>query len=142
MHTTLLTLFLLLNPASSGTESCQAQQTEDFSPFFKTFSQSKPFAIERTITPLKQVVWEYGLDENGKDASIARTVEVSAAQYKASPTLAAYMQENGLTSKTKSTTENIAVVEVFMPASDWLLSYHFVRRGNCWYLQEFQDHSL
>ncbi|MBS1190554.1 MAG: hypothetical protein H6R10_2346 [Rhodocyclaceae bacterium] len=52
------------------------------------------------------------------------------------------MRENGLVSKIRKLAARIAVVEVFKPDSDWLTTYHFLRKGNCWFFHEYQDHSL
>ena len=121
---------------------CRAMQPEAFAAFFSRFADEKPFAVTRTIFPLQQVRWEYGVDAKGNDVSTPVRSRVSKVAFSATPSLSAYMQKNGLTSKIKEITTNTAVVAVFKPDTDWLTTYHFSLKGNCWFFHKYQDYSL
>jgi chlorite dismutase len=120
---------------------CQVTTIERFAPFFSQFADSKEFADNRTLYPLKVTRNEYGVDANGRNASLKIQSMVSKAENASYPTLSVFMQTNSLESKRKTLSSRSAVVEVFRPDSDWLLSYHFQRRSNCWYLLRVEDHS-
>lgn len=136
----LICLLFLAVPGLAG--ACEAAQPESFAPFFTRFAADKGFAVSRTQYPLQVLVWEYGVDAGGKDASAARRSQVSRVADAKAPSLSASMRDQGLTSRPKHVGPRTAVVEVFKPDTDWLMTYHFRRLGRCWYLQEFQNHSL
>jgi hypothetical protein len=123
-------------------QTCDAQKPENFHQFFVKFSESKRFAVSRSLFPLKVVQWEYGVDENGKEESSTKISYTEKIVFQTTPPLSAYMREHGLESKIKSTKSNSSIVEVFKPETCWVETWHFVRKGNCWYFHEHQDHSL
>ena len=142
MHRFAILLSLMFYSALSAGSVCESVAREDFSVFFSRFSDDRQFAINRTIFPLRALKWEFGIDSNGKDESAPVRSRITKAKYAGAPNLSVYMKENGLTSKIKSATSRFAVVEVFKDGTDWLTTRHFERKGNCWFLYEYQDHSL
>jgi hypothetical protein len=142
MHRFAIILSMMFYSALSAGSACESVKREDFSVFFSRFSDDRQFAFNRTIFPLRALKWEYGIDSNGKDESAPVRSRISKEKYASAPSLSVYMKENGLTSKIKSSTSRSAVVEVFKDGTDWLTTRHFVRKGNCWFLYEYQDHSL
>jgi hypothetical protein len=142
MHRFAILLSLMFYSALSAGSVCEPVAPEDFLEFFSRFSDDRQFAINRTIFPLRALKWEFGIDANGKDESAPVRSRIPKAQYASGPSLSVYMKENGLTSKIKSATSRSAIVEVFKDDSDWLTTRHFVRKRNCWFLYEYQDHSL
>jgi hypothetical protein len=121
---------------------CQVTTVERFASFFTQFADGKEFASNRTLYPLKVIRNEYGVDANGKDEQKKVESMVSKAADASYPTLHVFMQTNSLKSELKTLSSRSAVVEVFKPDTDWLLTYHFQRRGNCWHLQQIENHSL
>lgn len=122
--------------------NCTAPAPEDFAPFFSRFSDDKSFSVERTVFPLRALKWEYGVDSKGRDESAPRRFTVSKKRYAATPSVSNTIKDNGLTSRYKPEKTGAVVVEIFKEGSDWFTSHHFKRVGNCWYLYEYQDHSL
>lgn len=142
MRRTLILTFLLLQSALAVAGVCAASSPEEFAPFFSKFSDDKHFAVSRTVFPLRVLKWEYGIDSQGKDESAPRRFRISKSQYETTPSLSSSMKENGLVSRVKSVSTRSAIVEVFKEDTDWLTSHHFKRVSRCWYLHEYQDHSL
>jgi hypothetical protein len=134
-------ILALLFPSISLADGCNATTREDFGSFFSKFREDQGFSVNRTHFPLKAFQWEYGLDENGKDDSAPRRYRISKFEYEKSPSLSASMKKEGLDFKIKSIKARTAIVEVFKPDTGWLMSYRFIRKGNCWFLDEFGDHS-
>jgi hypothetical protein len=138
-----LALFLLLMwSVLAVAGNCTGSYQEEFAPFFSTFAADKSFSVERTRFPLRAMKWEYGIDSKGKDESAPRRFNVSKEKFASTPSIATTIKDHGLTSRIKSVQTRIAVVELFKEGSDWFTSHHFKRVGNCWYLYEYQDHSL
>lgn len=123
-------------------EDCKAKVREQFSAFFSRYETDKQFAISRTTFPLRSLKREFGLDEKGRDVPSVIRSSISQAQFSASPALSTYAKENGLSSRIKPPAARSAIVEVFKPDTDWLISYHFQLKGSCWFLSEYQDQSL
>ncbi|MEN6630641.1 MAG: hypothetical protein ABFC42_13475, partial [Sulfuricella sp.] len=101
----------------------------------------KTFAISRTPYPTTTIRHEYGL-EDGKGVDTKIKVKVTKAMDAATPTIEQILQRNSMAFELKSRSSRAAVIEVFKPGTDWLLSFHFVAKGNCWYLDHIEDHSL
>jgi hypothetical protein len=141
MRALLAAILVLLYPTLSIADSCKAADPEEFGSYFSKFMEDHGFSVSRTFFPLKALQWEYGLDENGKDDSAPRRFHISKLEYEKSLSLATSMKKNGLAFKIKGVKTRSAIVEVFKPDTGWLMSYHFIRKGNCWFLDEFQDHS-
>ena len=142
MRGTLVLFVLLLQSALAVASVCNASSPEEFAPFFSKFSGNKHFAVSRTLFPLRALKWEYGIDSHSKDESAPRRYHISKAQYESTPSLSSSMNEHGLTSREKSIGKCTAIVEVFREGTDWVTSHHFKRIGHCWFLYEYQDHSL
>lgn len=141
MRALLAVILVLLCPTISIADSCKAVDREEFSSFLSRFMKDHSFSVSRTLFPLKSLKWEYGLDGDGKDDSAPRRSLISKLEYEKSLSPATSMKKNGLAFKIKGIKPRSAIVEVFKPDTGWLESYHFIRKGNCWYLDEFQDHS-
>lgn len=139
MRTIILLALMALAPASYA--QCEAQAKEPFADFFTRFAASKAFAINRTLYPTKTIRHEYGL-EDGKEVHDKVETTVTRVMDATSPTITELLQRNSMESKQRSLSSRVAVVEVFKPDSDWLLTYHFQARGNCWYLHHIEDRSL
>jgi hypothetical protein len=138
----LIAIFFCWIPLHLIAGECWSTETEDFTAFFFRFANEKPFAVTRTIFPLKQVRWEDGIDAKGNDDSAPIYSSISKVEFSAEPSLSTYMKENGLVANIKQLATNDAVVEVFKPDTDWLTTYHFLLKDNCWFLHEYHDHSL
>jgi hypothetical protein len=136
---TFLAAMLLTSQAQA--QGCLSTRPEAFSSFFRQFSASKPFAITRTIYPLVVKRHEYGL-ENGKDQHTVIATKVSLKEDSAQPSLATVMKANGLVYKISSQAGTEVIVDVFLPASDWLLHYRFINKSGCWQLREIEDMSV
>ena len=142
MRRTLVLIVLLLQATLAVAGVCTASSPEEFAPFFSKFSDDKHFAVSRTVFPLRALKWEYGIDSQGKDESAPRRFRIPKAKYETTPSLSSSMKEHGLTSRVKGVSTRSAIVEVFKEGTDWLTSHHFKRIGRCWFLYEYQDHSL
>jgi hypothetical protein len=142
MHRFVALALLMLYSTLSVAGVCESVAPEEFAVFFSKFTDDKQFSIGRTIFPLRALKWEFGIDASGKDESAPVRSRIPKEKYANAPSLSAYMRENGLTAKIKNVTSRSAVVEVFKDGTDWLTTRHFVRKGNCWFLYEYQDHSL
>ena len=135
-------LLSVMYSALAGAHDCAATSPESFSVFFAKFADDKPFSVSRTLFPLRALKWEYGIDSKGKDESAPSRFTVPKNRYAATPSISATIKEHGMTSRIKSAESHMVVVEIFKDGSDWYTSHHFKRVGNCWYLYEYQDHSL
>ena len=134
--------FLLIAFVSASYAKCEATTKESFVVFFPRFAASKVFATDRTIYPSKTIRHEYGLDSRGKDVDVSVETVVTKKMDARYPSIGEFMKTNSMESKQKSLSSSNAVVDIFKPDSDWLLSYHFQLRGKCWYLYHIEDHSL
>lgn len=137
----LLFIILLFAVSNTSAAPCTSEVTEDFGIFFAKFSEDKSFAVNRTLYPTYIEQHKYGI-ENGKEAHSSIKTKVTKSTDLATPTITEILRKKNMESKVKSLTIKNAVVEVFKPDTDWLLSYHFMVRGSCWYLHHIEDHSL
>lgn len=138
---TLIVFLLLTFPLIVGAK-CRAQSNELFSHFFVRFGSDKDFAINRTLYPYVTLAHEYGVDEKGNDDSRVTKSWVTQEEDRSAPTLSVYRQKNGLIIGHTKIGASKATVVVEKPDTDFVLSYHFKRRGKCWYLEYVEDHSL
>lgn len=136
----LVSLILLGVPLSTPAE-CKPGGREEFAPFLRLFAEQKPFATIRTIYPTYVLRHEYGVEDNQEVHSIVKT-RVSKVADASTPTMNEIAIKNGLQLTTQSQNRTKVIVRMEKPDTDWLLSYHFVRRGNCWFLHHMEDHSL
>lgn len=142
MIRTSLLILLTISPALASAGKCNAPAQEDFAIFFSRFSDDKRFSVERTMFPLRVVKWEYGLNAKGQDESAARRYTVAKDRLAAMPPLSTTVKNQGLSTRFQSVRSRLAVVEIFKEGSDWFTEHHFKRVGHCWFLFEYQDHSL
>jgi hypothetical protein len=140
MRIALILIFLLLHTTFAAAGVCSTPAAETFEKFFSRFSTDKHFSVSRTLFPLRAL--KSVANARSDDESLPRRFHISRPQYEAMPSLAAYMDENALGSRLKHPGKRVATVEIFKEDSDWLTSHHFKRIGNCWFLYEYQDHSL
>jgi len=133
-----LVLLRLLLPASAFAQ-CDSRRPEPFAAFFKTFGRDKAFAVSRTAYPLRML--RYYDAENAQGFNITSTL-IQQAEDAAEPALAAVAHANGLQLYASSIAARTATVRMEKPDTDWLLTYHFVRKGRCWYLDRIENFSL
>lgn len=136
----LISLVLFVVPLSTLAE-CKATGRENFAEFFSLFAEQKSFAIARTIYPTYVLRHEYGVEDDKEVHSVVKT-PVSKSTDASSPTMNEFALKNGLQLTTQSQKGKASIVRMEKPDSDWLLTYHFVRRGSCWFLHHIEDHSL
>lgn len=135
----MLLLAALMLPASA-VANCRSSAAEPFARFVDAFGRDKAFAVTRTEYPLSLLKHGESDEEEGGRA-IVRT-RVSKHDDAAMPAMAEFARENGLELSTRSLQKTSAIVRMEKPDTDWLLTYHFVRKGACWYLRRIEDHSL
>jgi hypothetical protein len=135
----LLMLSCLSISAFARDDECMSSGQEDFSRFFADFTSDKAFAVRRTIYPLSVVHWHHGMD--GTEVAPPERSALEQQQDEARPSLSAFIQENGLASSILDASSKAAIVEVSREGTSWVMTYHFLRKGGCWFLREFQDHS-
>jgi hypothetical protein len=138
----LVLIFAMLLPVSAFSSECKSGKSEEFTNFFTRFANDKMFATSRITWPLPAIRWEFSVDEAGNDEYTPVRTLILQEQYSASPSLSEFISQNNMKSKIQSLTANTAVVEIFKEDTDWSMTYHFSLTGNCWVLQEFQNHSL
>lgn len=131
-------LLVLLLPLGALAQ-CRSDGPESFATFIETFGRDKAFAVTRTEYPLTSLRYSPADNEKGSDVV---TTRIGRADDAAAPQLGAIARADGLQLSTSSLTANTATVRMEKPDTDWLLTYHFVRNGLCWYLQRVEDHSL
>jgi hypothetical protein len=126
----------------SFSEACSTDRPEDFNNYISLFSTDINFSATRVIYPLKVLVWEYGLDENGKDDSGYLEKNISITEFKKWPTLNEVMSKNGLLNKIKSQTKDKVKMELYKEGTDWQIFYYFKIQNGCWYLWKYENASL
>jgi hypothetical protein len=126
-------------PLSAFAQECSSSSQEAFAGFFSEFVSDKAFAVGRTIYPLSVVHWHHGMD--GHDVAPPRRSTREREQDQALPRLSAFMQENSLDANILDVGSRAAIVEVAKEGTSWVMTYHFLRKGGCWFLRELQDHS-
>jgi hypothetical protein len=137
-----ISFFVLIAFVSASYAKCEVATKESFDDFFPRFAASKDFATDRTIYPSKTIRHEYGLDSQGKGVDVSVETVVTKKMDAPYPPIGEFMKTNSMESKQKSLSSRHAVVDIYKPNSDWLLSYHFQLKGRCWYLHHIEDHSL
>ena len=142
MHTAVV-LVLLAALSTNAAAACSPARPEAWGAFFDLYSSSHQFALERTRFPLSVLVWEYGVDEKGQEASGPRRLTVSRAEYaKDGTALAPHAKAHGLKLRTKSQSSTAAMVELFQEDTDYLVLYHFHSVRGCWLLRQIENQSL
>jgi hypothetical protein len=126
-----------------ATEPCRSKKAEDFATFFTKFSIEKQFSLSRVIFPLQNFKWEYGTNEKLEDLSSATKTLISRKQYEAWQTLAEAIKTDNLESHIENTNSQYIRVRFTVHASDWFDdTYHFMRKGKCWYLYTIEDRAV
>jgi len=133
---------LLFVPALAWAGVCNSPGREDFLTFFFHFSNTKDFAVSRTIYPLKVLAQKYGIDELGNDLSTSTRLLRPKREDAQLPSLSSTLQEGNLIAKVHEKSADSYVVQVFGQNSEWGQTYHFLRKGNCWFFHEFREHSI
>lgn len=133
-------LLLLLLPLNALAD-CQRHLPEQFDGFIGRFKREKAFAQARTLYPTYSLRHEYGY-EDGKEVHSTDKTVISKEEDAVTPPMSVFARENGLRLRTTRLSKAAATVSMERPETDWLLTYHFARRGNCWYLHHIEDHSL
>lgn len=139
MHRLLLLLLSLILSAHAGAYECRTEELENFNLFLDRFTGDKAFAVGRSLYPLSVVDYRHGPD--GIDPVPSKRSALAREEDEKLPTIEAHMRENGLISQVLVSDFKVAVVEVYKDGTDRATSYHFQRRGRCWYLREMQNHS-
>ena len=132
---------LLLSIAIRAQAACESMRPENFGIFFSRFAEQKPFSTERTIYPTYTLRHEYGL-EGGKEVHSATRTPISKLADASAPTINETVRKNGMQLSTQLEKTEEVIVKMEKPDTDWLLTYHFGRHGNCWLLHHIEDHSL
>ena len=130
----------LLAPAGAAAQ-CTSGPDEPFGKFVGAFASDKRFAMARTHYPLPMRRHPKG---DGEPAPGATGVETRLRQDEdaQAPPLAGYARANGLQLRVASSDAAQATLRMEKPDTDWLLTYHFIRDGRCWFLVRIEDHSL
>jgi len=118
--------------------ACKLKSPEPFARFFASFAEDKGFAAQRTRYPLDVWRHEFGIQDEPLIVKNQTTREQDAGY----PSVGAFARDNGMAFATTALARSEATVRMAKPGTDWLLTYHFTRGGNCWYLQRVEDHSL
>ena len=137
----LLLTFIFLVISNTASALCNSGVDENFGVFFAKFSDEKKFSVNRTLYPTYTLRHEYG-EKNGKEVHTTVKTIISKHDDSATPTITEILRRNGMETKIKSKDSTNALVNVYKPDTDWLLSYHFKLRSSCWYLHHIEDHSL
>lgn len=135
-----LILLSLLLP-SSAFAGCKAGAPEPFAQFIAAFARDKPFAVARTRYPMTILRHETGY-EDGKEVHATVTTRVAKTDDAVLPTMEQFARDKGMLLRTSLLRRVSATVRMEKPGTDWLHTYHFARRGGCWYLRRIEDHSL
>ncbi|MGC4061737.1 MAG: hypothetical protein QM749_13160 [Aquabacterium sp.] len=139
---TRLIVTLAMAPALSWAADCSPKKPEKFVDFLPAFSDSKGFALERTVLPLPLLQWSEGaIDTEGRSLHGPRRSYLSASEYWRWPSLNKYMQDNELLSHVKSQTSTAAAVEVFKEGQEGQVVFNFKVKGGCWYLWQYEVHA-
>ena len=141
IRTAIAAAMLALIGTPLAASACDALRPENFSNFFDHFSNDKNFAFSRIIYPSTRVRLEYSI-ENGKQQITEQRRRVTRQGDAASSALGDYIKANQLEFTVDDSTKGKAVVDVFKPDRDWILSYHFMSKNGCWFLREIQYHAL
>lgn len=120
---------------------CHSSQPEAFPRFFEQFAADKPFSVSRPVYPGYVVRHDVEAEMENPGAHTVR-IPVSREDDAATPTIAEQVRKNGMRTRIRELSSTQAVIELFKPDTDWLLSYHFESRRGCWYLHHVEDHSL
>lgn len=133
-----LLLVALILPGSASA-NCKQGKPEPFATFLDAFSRDKQFAVARTEYPLSLVDSE---DDGIHDGRQIVKGSTSRDEDAAMPPMAAFARDNGHEIRITSLQKKEATVRMAQPGTDWLFTYHFVRKNACWYLRRIEDHSL
>jgi hypothetical protein len=131
----------LLVPALAMAADCSVRKPERFTDFLPTFSDSKGFALQRTVLPLPLLNWAPGVDTEGRPLSGPQKTYLSASEYWRWPSLNRYMQDNELLAEVRSQTATEAVVELYKEGRDGMVTFHFKTKGGCWHLWQYEVRS-
>jgi hypothetical protein len=133
----ILILTLYASPASAG---CDANAKEAFPEFLSRFISGKAYATNRTIYPHVVIRHEYEINRSGYGKDLYKEIKtINTKEMDASfPPLADFMKANSMEYRQKTLSSLAATVDIFKPNTDWILSYHFTRIGNCWYLKKVE----
>lgn len=131
----------LLAPVLAGAADCSVRKPERFVDFFPTFSETKGFALERTVLPLPLLHWSDGMDTEGRPLVGPRKSLLSASEYWRWPSLNEYMRRNDLLANVKHQTSSAAVVDIYKDGSAGIVSFHFKSKAGCWYLWQYEVRS-
>ena len=131
---------LLLAFSVNASANCQAGPIEPFGEFLKVFGENKSFAIKRTDYPLIHIDHDYD-DGTPTPPAVKRSL-ISKNDDAATLPIAVLARESNLELNLISQKKLSAVVQMQKPDTDWMLTYHFLRKGSCWYLSRIEDYSL
>jgi hypothetical protein len=132
-------LQVLLLPLIAQAE-CMSNAPEPFGKFINVFARDKAFATSRTRYPISVLRHELG-STNGDEKYDMVDTTVSKAEDAATPTIETIVRNTGLEMSTSMLNKANATVELAKPETDWLVTFHFERKGHCWYLKRIEDHS-
>lgn len=139
MKAGVLAIACVMAPALAG--ECRSHPTEEFSGFFARFAVQKQFSVSRSLYPSYVIRHDAEAEIEQSGEHTIRT-PLSREDDAATPTIDEQVQRNGMQTKIRLLSARQAVIELFKPDTDWLLTYHFENRRGCWYLHHVEDHSL
>lgn len=134
-----MALAYITGPTLAG--ECRSNPPEEFSGFFARFAVQKQFSVSRSLYPSYVIRHDAEAEIDQPGGHTIRT-PLSSEDDAATPTIAEQGQRNGMQTKIRQLSSTQAVIELFKPDTDSLLTYHFENRRGCWYLHHVEDHSL
>lgn len=137
MRKILIVILLTSLAACTGKHlTCKTSHDENFEHFFAHWITDKPFSLQRTKYPLKLIYYP-----DGDEPTSVQIDFISKADEVNQPTLKDYESKHGLTHTIKPQDKNRVIVSIFMPDTDWLYEYVFIKTNQCWFLEEVHDYS-
>lgn len=125
-------------PVWTWAATCSSKQPEQFVSFLPTFSESKGFALQRTVLPLPLLNWSGGVDIDGKPLSGPQKTYLSAAEYWRWPTLSKFIEDKELQPDVRRQTASEAIVDLAKEGVEGVVTFHFKTQGGCWYLWQYE----
>lgn len=117
--------------------ACESARNEVFRDFFARYASDRVFMLARVVHPPYILIHRYGSD--GHDV---RKRIYTRAEWAKTETVTGFAQENGMVADRMDIGPAKAKVSVEKPGTDWVVDYHFRRRGRCWYFHHFETVDL
>lgn len=128
----------LVFSSSIWAADCSTRHPERFVEFFPNFSESKSFALSRTVLPLPLLEWVDGVDSDGRPVSGPSKTYLSSGEYWRWPTLNKFMENNDLLANISKQTKTEAVVDLYRDEIPGKVSFYFHIKAGCWKLWQYE----